>query len=228
MTQTMLAQTMPVGLQRSLSFCVVGSRHVFMDLERDRYFCLESAAEVRFRALLDGLDRGDVPALGTLDIDNLIVSGETGQPLAPCPRAIASRSLLDEAPVPRWRRHVPGLWWALMATRRDLRNRSLASCLAGLGDQRAAAGPRRHGDEAALRAIAFAFERIALWVTRHDQCLVRSLALARYLVRHGLDPDLVFAVKLQPFQAHCWVECGGWLANDRGETVMHFTPIRRA
>ena len=79
-----------------------------------------------------------------------------------------------------------------------------------------------------MRAIAQAFERLSLWVTRHDQCLVRSLALARYLACRDIAVDLVFAVRLHPFQAHCWIERGEWLVNDRADTIRHFTPIRRA
>jgi hypothetical protein len=73
--------------------------------------------------------------------------------------------------------------------------------------------------------VAVAFERTARIVRSHDQCLSRSLALARRLAALGLPADLVIGVRLRPFAAHCWVHAGEWLVNDRIDTVRTYTPI---
>jgi hypothetical protein len=41
-------------LRNGISFCRVGDRIIFLDIEADRYFCLSRSAEHSFRALADG------------------------------------------------------------------------------------------------------------------------------------------------------------------------------
>lgn len=48
----------------------------------------------------------------------------------------------------------------------------------------------------------------------------------RWLTAEGDGATLVFGVKLDPFAAHCWVERGDVLLNDRPERVERFAPIR--
>ena len=76
-----------------------------------------------------------------------------------------------------------------------------------------------------MAAVATAFQRTSLWMTSHNQCLPRSLALATCLVKRGHRATLIFGVKLRPFDAHCWVQCGSVVINDRIERVRDFTPI---
>lgn len=224
---------MAFALHPALSFCRIEDRHVFMDSERDRYFCLAGPLEAAFAAFL----AGDPAPAAVLAKHGLIVPAAAPAALRPCPAASAHASLLDEPPAAAWRRHVPGLLAALATTRIRLRRQGLTAllarleawrergqhCAAPVRARRAAADP-----DAALRAIARALEYLALFVTRHDQCLVRSLALALYLARRQIAAELIFAVRLRPFQAHCWVERDGWILNDRLDAASHFTPIRRA
>ncbi|KHK89070.1 lasso peptide biosynthesis B2 protein [Novosphingobium malaysiense] len=198
-----------------------------MDLGRDRYFCLDAEREAAFASLLD--DPGTAPdrAIDDLRARGLLVErrGEGSTSLAACPSGIASRSLLDAAAARSGLRHLPGLARALSRARRDLRKDGLAHVLSDLAGLRARPGAR--ASDLDMAAIARAFETLALLATHHDQCLPRSLAMCRYLIRRGIAAEVVFAVKLDPFKAHCWVEADGWIVNDRLEAAMPFTPIRR-
>ena len=49
--------------------------------------------------------------------------------------------------------------------------------------------------------------------------------LVSYLRRCGLRADWVFAVRLWPFAAHCWVQCGDLCLNDDVERLAPYTPI---
>jgi hypothetical protein len=58
-----------------------------------------------------------------------------------------------------------------------------------------------------------------------DDCLLRSLALFRYLRGEGVAAEHVIGVWRFPFLAHAWVECGGAPMLD--ERVSGFTPLAR-
>ena len=61
--------------------------------------------------------------------------------------------------------------------------------------------------------------------TAHEACLFRSLVLARYLTLMGVRPDWVFAVRLAPFEAHCWIEHDGVLLNERTDKAREYRAI---
>lgn len=217
---------MPLLLHPSLSFCEVQGSHIFLDIERDRYFSLSPSLGASFRALYQGASASP-NAVDALKAMAIVVADASGSPLAPCAPHIATESLIDRPPLLRAFGPMPGLIWSLARTRTRLRRRGLNRLLRELSGTRRAAPKVVDNADARLHRIADAFERLALLATTHDQCLVRSFALARYLAREGLGPELVFAVRLSPFKAHCWVECRGFLVNDRIERVHHFMPIPR-
>ena len=211
-------------LPDSVSFCEVHGRLVFLDSAADLYLCLPEAEEAVFRRLMAGETifgaASDIPP--GLASAGLLVEGE-GQPLAPCKSADIRASLLDQPPAPD-NRHVPGLAIALARTALALRLIGLDRTLRRLSrripalstlDANADAGP-----------VAAAFERLGMLATPHEQCLVRSLALGRYLRRRGFAVDIVFGARLRPFSAHAWVQLGDTVLNDQLDTVRNFTPIR--
>lgn len=70
-----------------------------------------------------------------------------------------------------------------------------------------------------------AFRILSSWFGEKDLCLVRSLAFRAVAFRVGFSPTLVIGVKLDPFAAHCWIQAGDRVENDRLERVTQFTPI---
>lgn len=97
--------------------------------------------------------------------------------------------------------------------------------ITALSKRKAAIGNDQTVDKAALRDLAAQFARTARLTQAHDRCLPRSLALARHALARGWPVDLVMGVHLRPFAAHCWVQAGTDLLNDRLDNVRPFTPI---
>jgi Transglutaminase-like superfamily len=69
------------------------------------------------------------------------------------------------------------------------------------------------------------FDALRLFYPRPYLCTFDSLALLEFLASEGVHPRWIFAVRAEPFHAHCWVQCGETLLNDRIERVSRFTPI---
>lgn len=76
---------------------------------------------------------------------------------------------------------------------------------------------------ALAQAAAFAASRSLAPFARN--CLHDSLALDRWLTARGLPAMLVFGVKLDPFEAHCWLQVRDAILNDSYDHVSRFTPI---
>jgi hypothetical protein len=49
--------------------------------------------------------------------------------------------------------------------------------------------------------------------------------LREWLDKAGLRPALVFAVRLDPFAAHCWLQHDELVLNDAVDRVGAFTPV---
>jgi transglutaminase superfamily protein len=58
-----------------------------------------------------------------------------------------------------------------------------------------------------------------------DACLRDSLTLIEFLSRYRIYPTWAFGVRVGPFAAHSWVQCGSTLLTDPLDHVKTFTPI---
>ena len=83
----------------------------------------------------------------------------------------------------------------------------------------------RGGPSAALVRDALAFEKLLVWTPFQGQCLYRATMLRRFLRRRGHHVDWVFGVRTSPFTAHCWLQSGGVVINDRLDHVSRFTAL---
>lgn len=214
-------------LRTGLSFCRIDNRTLFLDLQADRYFGLSAPLDTAFQTLLD--TGGADPALAILvEMDILIPNPEDRLP-SPCPAASpgpilppplephARPSLLAIAVAIITRAH-----WALR-----VRYCPLTANIDRLARRKdaLASGPRP--TSATIARLAEAHRRAGLILSARDQCLPTSMALMAALTARGANPTLVLGVKLDPFQAHCWVELAGTVLNDAPDHVRPFTPIRR-
>lgn len=216
---------MGFALRPGVSFCDVSGRLVFLDVHADRYFALSPAHEQTFRQLLDLPDQAGRLAEGC-PVPGLLVETDTPTALRPVTlHRVADASLLDD-PNPSGRVfHLVGALAHIRRARHILRHGGLHHVLDDLARAKAAATPGSMPDPDRLRGMATAFEMTARLVRSHDQCLPRSIALARRCLAVGLPVDLVIGVKLRPFSAHCWVQAGSWLVNDHIDNVRSFTPV---
>lgn len=216
---------MRYALREGLSFCRVEERLLFLDLPADRYFCLSREAE-RAVARLCGEPAGDASddaRLERLASAGLLVERDAAPPLTPCPAPqAATHSLIGMSPAPRPHEVAAALLHLTLA-RIELRVAGMARTLTRVERRK-----RRVISSASAERIArtaAAFEACNALVSAHDRCLPRSLAIAHRLMGVGARPQLVLAVKLGPFKAHAWVQCGDALVNERVEVARLFTPI---
>lgn len=186
-----------------------------LDVAGDAYFCLPDAAmdlwtEAQAVTVAGGLAE-------ILDAQGWL-----------CDRPASGVSPLP-APPRRTAFHEPSAsltftdWRALVGAVRDLRRAErggdLASMLAVAGNGKYA------GDEGTVLRAAAALRHVQPWLPLDGECLQRSALLVGFLRRLGLRADWVFAVRLWPFNAHCWVQHGDVCLNDDHERLQAYTPI---
>lgn len=70
-----------------------------------------------------------------------------------------------------------------------------------------------------------AFRQLLPWAPFPGVCLYRSFYLLAFLRRRGLDATWMFGVQTWPFEAHCWLQTGDLVLDDRVDRVRAFTPI---
>ena len=219
---------MELALRPGLSFCIASDRAIFLDLPRNRYFCLSPRANDAFVSLVDGTAP---PASADL-IRNILPANLLAPPLAEgrplrtqAPLAL-SDSLIEQSSGRPSMMTMSQALLQLAVTAASLKILPLARIVAAIEREKQAA---RHLASAvispALTDIVAAYERANLHVARHDRCLPRSIAMARHLLRAGIIPTLVLAVMVRPFQAHCWVQFEDHVLNDHLDNVRNFTPI---
>ena len=216
----------PYGLRAGVSFCEVSERLLFLYIVADRYFALENESERALRRLI-GQKQLDADALARVEalvrrglLEVTSASDHTAAPCAPPPVPVSS--LLDRPGQNASRTMTLLAVASAVASVRRLKRRPLrVNLAAAVADRTRAAST----DEAALSRIAAAFARAGHLVSTHDRCLAQSLAVMRMISARGLWAQLVIGVMTGPFAAHCWVQSGSLLINDRVDRVRSYTPI---
>lgn len=213
-----MARTFPLAVnlmslfnRPDLAWCDLGGTLIFLDIGRDRYFCLSDTCNRKAFHELEkaGLDRVQQPACWPKPVD--------WTPPIRTSVAIGSGSFR----LPDIARAI----WIQRRTERRLISTSFAAtltdlrCLMDTVDRRASRSRRTAAQN--IRA----FEHARLLRTAADRCLPRSIALALCLASDGERTNLVIGVKLAPFGAHCWVQSGGEVLNDSVEEVLRYQPI---
>jgi hypothetical protein len=213
------------ALREGLSFCRTGDRFVFLDLHSDRYFCLSPNLDRALLAVVEGA-RGSASGknLRPLIRDGILREIAADERLLTCIAPAAPRVSLIEQPAKVSSASILGALSRRLLWRGWVATRPLGQILTEF-KRRKQSTDAPAPPPAALIRLAAAHHRAGLIVSAYDQCLSTSLAIASALLKSGASPDIVLGVKLHPFQAHCWVQIGDAVANDRPETVRLFTPI---
>jgi hypothetical protein len=192
-------------LRDDVHWCLCSGRVIFLDLLQDRYSCLPQAAAAAFVRLARGdMKAEDLERLRPLIARGLLVDDPSAKTsIAPARIVPPVEDFLEEPYPPATLRDLLAaaaaqLRWALL-----LRTQSLAKLASSLG-----ASPRRRrlpdsDADRRLGRIISAFSAAALLLPAADRCLVRALALHSVCRRSGIDPHLVFGVRMNPFRAHC-------------------------
>ena len=209
----------------SLVHCTVENRTIFLDLSANRYFALPPSLEAAFSIVARS---GSTEELDTSDISSLsrakLISADGTATSIRCPSILPAQVELDRSAIPLEPSLAAlSLLGQLTASIR-LQRRSLTWLPIRLDLSRRNLGASVVAAEHWI-PIARAFDATRLWRWRADHCLTSSIAFIDIGLRLGFDAGLVFGVRSTPFAAHCWVQSGDVVLNDRIENVRPYTPI---
>lgn len=216
---------MGLVLRDGISFCETSGRLLFLDVRRDRYFCLALPTEAAFQRLVRRTpNSGDEQVEKRLLADGLLCAVAGDVVPIPCALPMPVASALDHAETRRPTGQT-GALLRLAGSELSLRFLGLRRALRAVARHKARVRPTVGLSNAVIAEPGLDFHAAALLASPLDRCLPRSIATAHRYFSLGIRVDLVIGVKLQPFAAHCWVQQGEVLLNDRTDTVRNFTPI---
>lgn len=206
-----------------LHFCTVDDIVVFLDGPGDRYFGLSPALSTIFLALSQAAATG-----ASVDFDRVRSFVERGI-LVPDGEPSAWIQPKSQYPRREWQSdggrsnlvYLGLAWTCIVTTLWRLRTRSFEQAFGGKTIR--AKFRRTNLPE---RAVSSFLSAVRFFPRRLD-CLPASLSLRAYLTRLSIPSDLVVAVSLNPFAAHCWIEVGDMVIGDTIERVRDYVPIRR-
>jgi hypothetical protein len=226
----------PIFLAESANVCIHGKDVVFLDLQSGKYLALNVDQAGVLGRVVKGwpiaADERDTSQTVNLLLQKGLLTtdparGKQGELIN---SARATRALIDMPINHRPPVRVRDGWRFLIATSvaiASLRWIGLKRIARRVTHRRVARAqlPPTQGIER-LQQIVSLFERLRPFMFRKtDACLLHSLALLEFLARYHIYPDWVFAVQTQPFKAHCWLQHGDWVLNDKPSGVAELTPI---
>jgi hypothetical protein len=234
----------PFFLQSHVFICR-GKRHwVILDVNRDKYLCVDRC---QFEALGPSLkgweestspsepDAAPVPdvavALASDLLDLGILSDRSTQAKDARPTAypLPAEAIDPDSLGPSRRSsasHAGSFFLSSVRASRELRRQPFQLIVEAVRARKSRNASRAgRPDFERARLLASVFERLRLFYPRSYLCLFDSLALIHFLARFHVYPDWVFGVNADPFEAHCWVQAGNVVLNDTVARVAAFTPI---
>ncbi|KSB91754.1 hypothetical protein AS593_06950 [Caulobacter vibrioides] len=205
-------------------FAVMHERDlVLLDIRQNSYFVLPNAeAQIALDADASGAVLLDAELAAEL-LQSGLAAANAGPPsglrvLPPAPMG----DLFDRAAGPLQAGDISSFLVALagMAWRYKL------APLRGLVRERPAAVPLSPSAETTRRSVAF--RRLLPWAPFQGQCLYRAALLRDWIGRGDESVRWVFGVSTWPFAAHCWLQAGDLVLNDRLSHVRRYSRLMAA
>ncbi|MBS0422004.1 MAG: lasso peptide biosynthesis B2 protein [Proteobacteria bacterium] len=237
----------PLGvffLQSHIYLCRAQRHWVILDVNRDKYLCVDRTQFESLGPWIDGWEgtpaRRPAPttspspaavllAKSLVNLKMLSEQPQGAKEARATTYAHPTRSVdLDESVSTARSRCIYGTSFFLgcMIASRQLREQRFESIVASVqARKRAARDSDRPFDLERAQILLAVFSSLRLFYPRPYLCLFDSLALVHFLARFDLYPDWVFGVRADPFEAHCWVQAGGVALNETVERVSALTPI---
>ena len=222
--------------------CTTGRYYMFLDLKRDAYFSIarddmdELAPWVHGWHLSTGIEpqpHSPLPERAARLASELLAAdvlrhGRSASPHWEGGTPAAEDDLASADPVAP--KHGRSLFLQVLASLAYadwvLRHHSMVRIVENVTRRkRRRENSTASGDPGRFDELAAVFLRYRPWYPRDHVCLFDSLAMLRFLSRHGTFPEWVFGVREEPFSAHCWLQAGGRILNDHRDHVAIYTPI---
>ncbi|PEQ10429.1 hypothetical protein B2G71_22355 [Novosphingobium sp. PC22D] len=211
-----------LDLAEGIGVAAFEGKVVVLDIRQDRYraYCGELAAGLRQIA------SGDHQHLDPRVIERLLRLGLVSRgkylhlrkPINTLPPVEAS-ALEGQDGGTAAKREIVRTFLVCRRIRRDLRRKPLHEVLSRLPENGALSDPAK------LTDFARTFDKAMRPLPFRPRCLPDTLAFAHLARRGGFEIDIVFGVKLEPFEAHSWAQAGSCVLTDPLEKVRRFTPI---
>lgn len=214
-------------------FCFRGDAAVFLDVKQDDYTLMAAPLSAALRALAANEGRAASCDSGEalkdlLDGGLLTRDRSAGRTVAPTRIAPAGKLLLPTETMPTARMSARHAWRFLVASIRadaELRWCRLERTITRVQRRKARQSSTQRFDLERARDLVAIFARLRSFFPRNYLCLYDSLALVEFLARHGIFPNWVFGVQLEPWGAHCWVQEAELLFNEEVEVAAGYTPV---
>jgi hypothetical protein len=78
---------------------------------------------------------------------------------------------------------------------------------------------------AEIRGVVLLYNKLRPLFPRNYLCLFDSISLLKFLSLYDYHPDIIFAVKLDPWNAHCWLQYGTVTLNESLAEACTYLPI---
>jgi Transglutaminase-like superfamily len=82
-------------------------------------------------------------------------------------------------------------------------------------------------DLAMARRLVGIYKRLKPLLPLRFSCLYDSLSLLEFLAKYACYPNWVFAVQLEPWAAHCWVQFGTVAFNEEPDLARTYLPVMK-
>lgn len=215
-------------------FCQRGDDLVFLDLKQDDYTLINGASAAALKAVtangrLDESGPEAAAALKEMLAGGLLVTDSSrGKNIRPTQAEVAMEPLIDPEAVPRPRLRVSHFFRFIAActvAAARLRWQRIDETVKAVELRKARYNSNGTFDSDAARELTAVFQTLRALFPRDYLCMFDSLSLLEFLARHRIFPTWVFAVRLEPWGAHCWLQQGQFVFNEDVETAAGFTPI---
>lgn len=223
-------------IARDTFFAALGEKSIVLDLRRDRYIGLGPTLTKQILEYIDRRRKSSLdPSRSRELLANLVKWGVLSENSFE-PDFIRAEEPLSVQESSLWPTRKYGIGFripllavsalrSLNAANRSLDSREFVHTIAWLRATKASLQRRHRTHE--RQDLLDAFYAAHPWFHVAPICRLDAPALCLFLWKHGHEAELVFGVRLAPFQAHCWVQAGSVAFGEAADRLRQFTPIMR-
>ncbi|HEV2271374.1 MAG TPA: lasso peptide biosynthesis B2 protein [Steroidobacteraceae bacterium] len=228
-------------------FVIAGDVAVFLDLRADQYRMLVGAKARVFKSILtttastpqriivndcrDTDNRCSVVAdlIKELLANKLITTAippATSPPPTDIPTPDSSfLESQDSAATGVDVRDVVRFFSSCLIAKFRLKFSSIESIVGSVDKRRRAQNPRAQLDLGKARRLVYIYYRLRPLLPQSYLCLFDSITLLTFLSKYDCFPSWVFAVRLEPWEAHCWVQYETVAFNEYTDRARAYLPL---